>query len=74
MVCVHESEEASRALERARLRAADVSRALSPSTGSPLAWTSPAHSSGSEVKGGFAWFISWLQSIKALITLIRDLG
>ena len=43
------------------------------STGSPLPWSSPAHSSSKEFKRGAACFISWLQSIKALITLIRDL-
>ena len=46
---------------------------LSVPTGSPLPWSRPAHSSSKEFKRGTAWFISWLESIKALITLIRDL-
>lgn len=50
-VCMHGPDEASWALEMAWLWGAEVSRALSPSTGSPLAWTSPAHSSSTEFKG-----------------------
>lgn len=65
-------EEAPWASEMAWVLGAGASRAFRASTGSPLAWTSLAHSTS--LRKGFAWFISWLQSIKALITLIRDLG
>lgn len=53
LVCTPEPDgEAPWASETARALGAEVSRAFSPSTGSPLAWTSPAHSSSNEFKGG----------------------
>lgn len=81
LACMHEpDEEDPWTSEMAWMLGAEVSRAFwesrafSPSTGSPLAWTSLAHPRSNEFKRELAWFISWLQSIKALITLIRDLG